>query len=169
MHTQRGATLAISLMLLLIITILGVSAMKMTHLEEKMSSNVQSKLLSFNAAEAALNAGEQWLLNLNATPSIIAGACQNFPCVQQQNNLNEYATNSKQWWNQNSASHTFPRSDVSASPRYLVEFLEFVPDGAVVGVSAQNSGVYYYRITAMGTGSNEDAISVLQSTVSRRF
>ncbi|MES9973614.1 MAG: PilX N-terminal domain-containing pilus assembly protein [Candidatus Thiodiazotropha sp.] len=51
---QRGAALAISLIFLVIITILSVSAMRTTNLDTKITVNHQLKELSFQAAESAL-------------------------------------------------------------------------------------------------------------------
>jgi type IV pilus assembly protein PilX len=53
-NTQSGAALIISLVLLIIITILSVTAMRNTNFETKISVNHQLKELSFRAAENAL-------------------------------------------------------------------------------------------------------------------
>lgn len=60
-RSQRGAALATSLILLLMLTLIGVTAMQSTTLEEKMAGNLRSEHLAFQAAEAALRAGEEWL------------------------------------------------------------------------------------------------------------
>ena len=54
--TQNGSVLLISLVILLVLTIVGVSAMRNTTLEEKMAGNMRDKGLSFQAAEATLRA-----------------------------------------------------------------------------------------------------------------
>lgn len=51
---QRGAALIISLIFLMIITILSVSAMRTTNLDTQIAVNHQFKELSFQAAESAL-------------------------------------------------------------------------------------------------------------------
>lgn len=53
-HTQRGAVLAVGLMMLLILTLLGVTAMKSTVLDEKIAANSQFKMLAYQAAESGL-------------------------------------------------------------------------------------------------------------------
>ena len=55
---QQGAALAVGLLILLVITMVGVSAMRNTTLQEKMTGNLRDENLSFQAAETALNAGE---------------------------------------------------------------------------------------------------------------
>lgn len=53
-HPQQGTALVISLVMLVIITLLSVSAMRSSNLESKVSVNHQFKELSFQAAENAL-------------------------------------------------------------------------------------------------------------------
>jgi len=55
---QRGAVLVVSLLLLLVMTILGLSSVGTVVLEEKMSANSYDRSLAFQAAEAALRVGE---------------------------------------------------------------------------------------------------------------
>ncbi|MDG4559697.1 MAG: PilX N-terminal domain-containing pilus assembly protein [Candidatus Competibacter sp.] len=51
---QRGAALVVGLILLVVITLVGVAAMRGTTLQEKMAGNLRDSNLSFQAAEAAL-------------------------------------------------------------------------------------------------------------------
>jgi len=52
---QRGVVLIMSLVFLMILTILGISAMGTSSLEEKMSGNIQESTHAFEAAESGLN------------------------------------------------------------------------------------------------------------------
>ena len=56
---QRGAVLAVSLVLLLVMTILGISNMKSSSLELKMVKNTESRQHAFQAAETALLVAER--------------------------------------------------------------------------------------------------------------
>ncbi len=51
---QRGAALIISLILLIAMTLIGISTLSGTRLNEKISSNHQQKAIAFDAAESAL-------------------------------------------------------------------------------------------------------------------
>jgi len=62
-RAQRGAVLVVSLIILLIMTIIGVSSMKNTTLEERMAGNMRDQNLAFQSAEAALIEGENFLEN----------------------------------------------------------------------------------------------------------
>ena len=50
---QRGAVLITSLMLLLVMTVIGVTAMKTVIIEEKMAANKQNKVITLRASESA--------------------------------------------------------------------------------------------------------------------
>lgn len=59
--SQNGAVLVVSLVMLLILTLIGVSGMSSVTLEEKMVSNMQNANKSFQGAEAALSECESFL------------------------------------------------------------------------------------------------------------
>lgn len=59
---QRGMVLFVSLILLLILTLLGVTVARMQTGEERMAQNDQNHLIAMQAAEAALRFAETGLL-----------------------------------------------------------------------------------------------------------
>lgn len=71
---QRGVALVIALVVLLILTILGVSALVSTALEGMMAGNVQEQNRAFQAAEAGIDAA---LVNPNSyissPPTLVSG------------------------------------------------------------------------------------------------
>lgn len=67
MRSQYGAVLIVSLIFLLLMTIIGVTAMQTTTLQERMAGNTRDHNLAFQAAEAALREGESWIKNNHAT------------------------------------------------------------------------------------------------------
>ena len=52
---QQGAALVVSLIILVVLTIIGITAMRTSTLEERMSGNMQDTLKAFSAAESALD------------------------------------------------------------------------------------------------------------------
>ena len=52
--SQRGAVLAIGLLMLLVLTVIGVAAMKSSVLDERIAANSQFRMMAFQAAESAL-------------------------------------------------------------------------------------------------------------------
>ncbi|MNO63224.1 hypothetical protein D3C76_539230 [compost metagenome] len=57
--SQRGAVLLVALVMLLLLTIIGLAGMRGANLEERMAGNLREQMISFQASEAALRAGEQ--------------------------------------------------------------------------------------------------------------
>lgn len=53
-HYQRGTALIMSLVILMILTILGITAMGTSSLQEKMAGNAQESTRAFEAAESGL-------------------------------------------------------------------------------------------------------------------
>jgi type IV pilus assembly protein PilX len=81
---ERGTALIVAMLFLVILAMLGISAMSGTTLEEKMSSNARDRNLAMQAAEAALRDGERDLSN--ATSRVTAAtqftsACTNGLCL----------------------------------------------------------------------------------------
>jgi len=60
-NKQSGATLAVGLTLLLIMTLIGITALKTTALEEKMAAGLHNKILAEGGAESALRQAEDFL------------------------------------------------------------------------------------------------------------
>ena len=56
--SQRGATLIVALLFLILITILGISSVSSITLEEKMAGNSRDQQIAFQAAESALRDAE---------------------------------------------------------------------------------------------------------------
>ena len=61
MNNQGGAALIVSLIFLLLMTLIGVTSMQSTTLQERMAGNTRDRNLALQAAEAALRQGETWL------------------------------------------------------------------------------------------------------------
>lgn len=74
---QRGVSLVIVLILLLIMTLLGLAVLRSTLLEERMTANLYDRSLSFQAAEAALREAEE----IAATEPIPSSGCSNGVCA----------------------------------------------------------------------------------------
>lgn len=55
---QRGATLLIALVLLVVMTLLGLSSIRSTSMQERMGANMYDRSLAFQAVESALREAE---------------------------------------------------------------------------------------------------------------
>lgn len=58
---QRGAVLIVSLIVLLVVTMIAVSSMRGTVLEEKMAGNTRDRNVAFQTAESAIREAETFI------------------------------------------------------------------------------------------------------------
>ncbi|GMR08135.1 MAG: hypothetical protein BMS9Abin26_1140 [Gammaproteobacteria bacterium] len=72
---QRGAVLVVSMMFLLIMTIISLSSMTSSFMQEKMVGNAVSREIAFQAAEAALRAGERYLASGSNKDNTLNAIC----------------------------------------------------------------------------------------------
>lgn len=84
-RNQQGAILIVALVILLVVTVLGATAMRSATLEMRMATNSQERQQAFNAAEAALRNAEAWL-DMNgqisqARVGCAGGGCYNDACT----------------------------------------------------------------------------------------
>ncbi len=75
-HAQRGAVLIMALVLLLAMTLLGLTGVRTIVQEEKMAAATQDRNLAFQAAEAALREGEAAVATLVAADQVPADRSQ---------------------------------------------------------------------------------------------
>ncbi|GAB4223810.1 MAG: hypothetical protein Tsb005_19860 [Gammaproteobacteria bacterium] len=165
--TQQGATLAVALVILLLMSLIGSAAIKTTTLEEKMAHNMQNKDVAFQAAEAALIEAETWIANITSEPSTVT-VCSAQPCILTFDSTRYLDEKDANWWASNSSQTSNTLAQVASQPRYVIEFLRFVADNPTIGHGIP-SGMYYYRVTARGTGLTDDAVVIIQTSVAKRF
>lgn len=99
---QQGAVLIVSLIMLLLLTVIGVSSMRGVTMQERMAGNLKEQYRSFQAAESALRLAEQEVKNgatnkladdgTNCDASVVKGLVDgDFTAVVAGTNLNEVA------------------------------------------------------------------------------
>ncbi len=151
---QNGSALIVSLVILLVMTIIGITGMKTTVLEEKMANNFRDKDVAFQAAESALRVVEMISKNISGhtgmTVNCANGLCYVSPDGHKAAEIEE----------QFAAGHAVPINlnipDVSQQPQYLVDGVKsWVPGGA--------GWKYMYRITVQATGNLSSTQSELRS------
>lgn len=180
----KGSALAICLIFLLLVTILGMSVVKTTTLQDKMAANTRDKDLAFQAAEAALKVAETALAAGQFAPASFSDTCDNGLCTV----LPGSATNmrwedpalcgaGKTIWMCNksralSGDNALDSKIHAQQPRYFVEVLDEVTTAdelnmVNIGDSVVGETITIYRITAIGYGGSANATTVLQSTYAR--
>jgi len=170
---QAGSVLFISMMLLLMLTILGVTAMNNVTLEERMAGNLRDTDLAFQAGEAALRDGENWLSPLPIQPA----ECTTSPpsacaTVWQQGVVSDLQNQDYSWWNTSGRDYLTAATNefggVIQDPKFIIEYNTYVRDSLVVGQTTV-TGRDYYLVTSRAEGGSDRTISVLQSSVVKRF
>ncbi len=162
----------VALILLLILSLLGVTAARMQTVEERMARNEDNRQLGAQAAEAGLRSAENGLLT---------GIYSNF--AANANGLYEplLANGSPitpSIWSTPGATLPYigpplgpPLSPVtlSAQPQMVIENLPSVAtageDISVVSLTGSSPPVTVYRVTAQGVGADVTSTTTLQSIV----
>jgi type IV pilus assembly protein PilX len=175
-HRQQGIALIMALVFLMLLTIIGVTAMTTTSLQEKMAGNVQNKHGAFQAAESALRVGEAYLQATGTLPAFTATG------VTAGHFLPAAATSAPVWetvdWSNCTSTPKIiclpagTIAKVATQPAYVIEEVAdasgsgggtgslvagFKPPPAVSGTSK------IYRVTARGSGTTDAAVALVQS------
>jgi type IV pilus assembly protein PilX len=136
---QEGAVLVVGLIILVLMTLLGVQAMRGNVSQERMAFNMRERNVAFQAAEAALRVGE------NVGPFDGSGVDLVDP------------TN----WAAGEETGTLPSFDTGLAddPAYHVGPPQYVR----VGISIPPEYRLIYPIAARGVGAQPESVVVIQS------
>lgn len=148
---QRGAVLLTGLVLLLVVTLFGVSGMQTITLDERIVSNMQSATIAFHGAESALSTCET---NLQAEAGTVF-RYGSFPA-----NWRDDAS----FWT--GAGETAPFvTQVAEAPRCVAEYIGDGGDSAELTYDPTNSASSrpVYRVTATSKGADVSTEAILES------
>lgn len=174
---QQGIALFMSLVILLILTVLGVSSVQTTRMQELMTRNAHDINIAFLAAESAMEDAEA-LIEGTASIAVFKAAD-----AYKDGLYLEAAYNSASNWSQVDwyATNGFYITaatvvdGVAEPPKYIVEHLKSIVssedrlnlDNIGQGTGSGLSEVF--RITAYGTGGSAEAHVLIQSTYGKKF
>lgn len=168
---QSGAALVMGMIVLVLLTLLGLTALGTSLLEERMAANARDRIRAFQAAEAALRFCESAV-----TPTAV---------FDNSNGLYQPAAGgaAPRWetvdWKSDTAVKKYPGTlpliDVVNNPRCIAERLDTViteqPGAAEsrrAGLPVETERIYrHYRVTARGVGVSERTVVMLQSHLRR--
>ncbi|MFV8784173.1 pilus assembly PilX family protein [Microbulbifer sp. SA54] len=172
---QRGAVLAISMIVLLVLTLIGVSAARTVLLEEKMTFASRDAKVALEVAEALVKAAEVEIENMSTTGDF--GVANHLhPEGEGPNNLMDSAS----WATNNAVTKAvkMEKPDGTAlSGRYYIELAgnankEDPADNITVGGYGQTTGggeIQVFRIVAQGQGLSEGTTRTIISHFGKRF
>lgn len=172
-NRNRGVALFISLVLLLVLTIIGVSAVQTTTLETRMARNEHDVLLAFQAAESALRDAEAFLETVVTTAIFTDGGNNGLWTIAELGDPDRWEDASV-WQGGTSVVAPTPAGAVVAEqPRYMIEHIASVlrEENAFqitdpYAASAADR-IEIFRVTARGVGGSPNARVMLQTTYGR--
>lgn len=172
---QSGSALIVGIIFLLVMTMLGLTAMQTTSLEERMSGNMRDRDLAVQAAEMALRAGENEALNaLGSLSGNGAFAFPANPAPDESNENNWKNTANVRGWAAGAnlkamTSYSAPSSPAvsfpsfAEAPDYWIEERPGVYSTA--SLEPRPADVRIFDITARSTGASGTSTVILRSTV----
>lgn len=164
---QHGAALAVALVLLLILTLLGVTGSKTTIMEERMAGNFRDRQVAFEAAEAALRVAEARLLD-NTTFSAMQwdGTDGTHDANPSLDPFDVYGPSSTV--TTVSVTDSTIVAESSQNPEYYIERLPSIAmagSSLVKGYTTGPPTTRFFRVTSRSFGKSGNAQAILQSTV----
>ena len=146
---QRGSALVVALIFLLLMTLLGISAMQGSSMQERMAGNLRDRNMAFQSAEAALRSGEAWLMDI---------ANQNL--ANARNPLVAPFVNPATWDGGGADASVGLDAQLAQDPSFIVG----PPNLRRIGIQLPPDFRRIYPVTARGEGGSDVAVVVLQST-----
>ena len=170
---QKGLVLFIALVMLLVLTVIGVSSIQTSSLQGIMVRNSRDHLLAFHSAEAALSAGEQRLNALTDFDDFATAGDETLPEPSVLRTSEVWESSS--FWSGSSSAEVLSitsnsQTNLSEAPRYVIERLStlFVEENPAVipegYLSPPPEEVAVFRVTARGVGASSGSVVILQST-----
>lgn len=163
---QRGAVLMVALIMLLLLTVIGMAAIRGSTLQERMAGNMRDRNVAFQSAEAGLRAAETVLNGLGAVPVGKGyGAAVDTPGDP------SFWDKTFDWTNKGLQA-ALGITYVNSQPQYYVETVKFTPgtvpgDGVDIVSQSAIDPPTVYRVTSRAEGGSSDTVVVLQSTYKR--
>lgn len=162
-HAQNGVALVVALILLVVMTLLGLSAMRSVTLEEKMAANTFDRSLSFQSAESTLREAEA-LLNVappGSPPTPAAGTCNvngfcGAPVVGAEPRWTDAAFTG---WKDATAVTS---GSISITPQYFIEYLGSTFPCNTINPNT-NLTCKRYRVTVRSNAGADRAAVMLQT------
>ena len=175
-NTQRGLSLVIVLLFLVMLSILGTTAIQTSSLEEKMTGNERDRQIAFEAAEGALRDAEREIFLSLSPSSPFDSACDNGLCtpsttaVPAWDAVNWLSAQPRQYGAFTGAG-AYPITGLANTPRYIIEILPRMSatsgNSAGLGARSSTTAGTPYRITAVGWGRRPTTQVQLQSVYVR--
>ena len=171
---QQGAVLAVSLILLLVMTMLAISGGQAVRMQERMAGNLRDVDLALQGAEAGLRDAERNIDALTSWPtwctSATATGCDMFDIgVLRTTAAFDLRIEGQTWWNASARDYRGATSlgGIARDPQFVIERAAQICDTGEAPCS-EGDTLYYFRNTARSPGATSVADVRLESTYVRR-
>jgi Tfp pilus assembly protein PilX len=181
--SEKGAVLITGLLILVVMTILGLGSMRGTILQERMAGNLKEQASAFHASEAALQAALTLIEQSLSPPGLDAwggGSLVEACKVTDPDGADACSYMAEvlaDWRSSTTPVQGVPLASLGGSalldvqdarqPRVTVEERYVAP--LEFESAAQGRGIYFYTVTALGTGQGGQSKTILQTTVPKVF
>lgn len=152
---ETGSALIVSLLLLLVLTILGLTGMQSTTMQERMAGNMLDRGMAFQASEAMLREAENWVEG--NTNTLENAQTLTFSEAESWNGVNPAPTDSFN----NIASNPLSNADFTLAAEPV--FHASAPSRIRVGIEVPPTFRKVYTVTTHASGGTNQAIVILQS------
>ena len=192
---QQGAALLVGIIMLLVMTIIGISGMSETIMEEKSIFNFRDRNIAENSADASLRSAEAWLKKqkIKPDPKLVSDCvtpktpplCGEKEYIIWGNGAlgNAWATYTWEEWSKYAVEYRGSRKessnigDIYDQPRSVIEFRSFNELTTDTGItrnlnadkSSQGVGWHFYNIYGASIGYRKGTIAVVQSTFKKWY
>jgi len=168
---QRGTALIFALVMLLLLTILGITAVTTSSLQEKMAGNMRDQYMAQQAGDSILRDAEALVFNQVSMPHPTcppAGALTERVWDSTKPGagcLPDIVGANDAWWTANGYTSTLSNGYTSQEPRYVVELTQRVPLclGCVPKVYRN-----FYRVSGWSVGATNYARGLFQSVFTKK-
>lgn len=173
LNNEHGTALIFALVMLLLLTILGITAVTTSSLQEKMAGNMRDQYMAQQAGDSILYDGEAFVANQQTKPTpacppvapelIWDSAC--LPTNVGAASSNWWLTATDTWWSSNGNTSAVTTNYVLQEPRYVVERIQKVALDPSAGKKVYR---YYFRTTGWSVGASDYSRGLFQDIFSKR-
>lgn len=171
---QRGATLIVVMLLLLVTMLMAVAGLRTANLEERMAGNTRDRQIAFQAAEAALRDAEQLIAGNTSGPfsplrpssfdaTCPTGLCRSSLLTPLWSGFSDSEWTSSKTWAYGAATGASALPDLASQPRFVIEY-----QGTLQPIEPGKPCVALFLVTARAAGSGAGSTAILQSVYRHR-
>lgn len=147
-YQQKGAVLVVSVVVLLVLTLIGITSLRSTALERKMAGNIRDVGIALQSSESGLRDAENYIESLTNTNGF--GTTAGLYAV----GTAPDPFNSSTWTSSSSMQASTP--SLSPIPRYFIEYVGDTTGTSSIGITSYGvagaTNVMIFRIVSRGQG-----------------